>query len=62
MFSGWVSDVAHQAVGHPIAAGVAVFLLAASEAIPVLGAIVPGTAAILAIAAITAISSAQILT
>lgn len=37
MFSGWVSDVAHQAVGHPIAAGVAVFLLAASEAIPVLG-------------------------
>jgi undecaprenyl-diphosphatase len=62
MFSNWVSDVAHQAAGHPIAAAIAVFLLAASEAIPILGAIVPGTAVILAIAALTATGPTQILT
>lgn len=62
MFSNFVSDVAHQAAAHPWAAGLCVFLLAASEAIPVLGAIVPGTAAILAIAALTATGAAQVAT
>ena len=61
MFSNWVSDVAHQAAAHPGAAAIAVLLLAASEAIPILGAIVPGTAMILAIAALTTTGSTQIL-
>jgi membrane protein DedA with SNARE-associated domain len=50
------SDIAEFMAAHPLLAHAAVFLLALSEAIPIVGAIVPGSALVVAISAIAATS------
>ncbi len=52
MTSSWVAAILAFAVAHPQLLGFVVFLAAASEAIVLVGALVPGTALILAIAGI----------
>ena len=50
--ASFLSHVTDAVAGHPYAAYMAVFLLALSESIPVIGAVVPGTALIIAISAL----------
>jgi membrane protein DedA with SNARE-associated domain len=48
------SDIAEFMAAHPLLAHMAVFLLALSEAIPIVGAIVPGSMLVVAISAVAA--------
>lgn len=50
--ASFLSHMTNLVAGHPYAAYAAVFLLAMSESIPVIGAVVPGTAVILGISAL----------
>lgn len=50
MFPSWLFEQVHMLGGHPTVAAAVVLLLAGSESAPIVGAVVPGTAAILAIA------------
>lgn len=50
--ASFLSHMTNPVAGHPYAAYAAVFLLAMSESIPVIGAVVPGTAVILGISAL----------
>jgi len=52
MTSSWIAAILAFAAAHPHLLGFVVFLAAASEAIVLVGALVPGTALILAIAGI----------
>ncbi len=57
MYSSWFSQEIHLLGGHPaIAAGI-ILLLAGSESAPVIGAIIPGTVTIIAIAAVVSTSA-----
>ncbi|WP_448192899.1 DedA family protein [Azospirillum sp. sgz301742] len=50
--ASFLSHMTDLVAGHPYTAYVAVFLLALSESIPIIGAVVPGTAIILGISAL----------
>lgn len=49
---GWIAQITGFATAHPHAIGLVVFLAAASEAIVVVGALIPGTAVVLALAGV----------
>ncbi|TAY05849.1 phosphatase PAP2 family protein (plasmid) [Rhizobium leguminosarum] len=52
MLASFLSSVIHWLSAHPHTAYIAVFLLALSESIPIMGVVVPGTAVIIALSAL----------